>query len=166
MTTETSNHSVYIETSVVSYLSARPARDVVAAAWRAITLDWWENQKPRFGLYTSELTFEESRRGDPVAASRRLAVLEGIPVLPIDERAVEISETVLQSRALPSTAQADALHIGISAAYGMDFLLTWNFRHPANAANRTAIRRACSRLGYTCPEICTPRELYGDEQYV
>ena len=163
---EVSNQTVYIETSVVSYLTARPTRDLMAAAWQKITADWWETQRHRFDLYTSDLTIEEAGKGDPQAASRRLEALDGIPVLPLTGQATGLLVALLESGALPARSQADALHIAVSAAHGVDYLLTWNFRHLANATSRPIIRNVCVQQGYTSPEICSPRELMGDFDYV
>ena len=156
-----SKRAVYIETSVVSYLTARPTGDLLAAAWQKSTVDWWEIRNSRFDLYTPEVTIEEAGRGDLQAAARRLEALDGIAVLPITETVVELAVAFLHCGALPENAQADALHIAVSAAHGVDYLLTWNFRHLANAETRPVIRRVCTAHGCTSPEICTPRELMG-----
>ena len=154
--------SVYIETSIASYLTARPTSELLAAAFQKMTVDWWEIHRRRYLLFTSQVTIEEAGRGDPDAASRRLAALENIPILPVTEGVVELAVGLLELKALPNTAQVDALHIAVSAAHRMDFLLTWNFRHIANATNRSAIREICRSYGYIGPEICTPRELLGE----
>ena len=153
--------TVYIETSVVSYLTARPTANLLAAAWRKITADWWETRRNRFDLYTSDVTIEEAGRGDPEASARRLAALTGIPVLPITETVIELSRTLVREGALPAKALNDALHVAVSAVHGVDFLLTWNFRHLDNAENKPVMRSVCIRYGHRCPEICTPRELMG-----
>ena len=155
------NKTVYIETSVVSYLTARPTSNLLAAAWQKITADWWETHKSGFDVCTSALTIEEAGRGHPQAAARRLEALGGIATLPLTETVIELSTALIHGRALPASAQNDALHISVAAAHGVDYLLTWNFRHLANAETRPIIRSVCARQDYTCPEICTPRELMG-----
>ena len=157
----TTSRTVYIETSVVSYLTARPARDLLAAAWQNITSDWWDTQRVRFNLCTSALTIEEAGRGHPEAAARRLKALDGIPILPMTETVTDLSDALLRRGALPANAQNDALHIGLSAVYGVQYLLTWNFRHLANAESQPVIRSVCAQQGFTSPEICTPAELLG-----
>ena len=164
--TSSSNRTVYIETSVISYLTARPTGDLLAAAWQKATVDWWESQIPRFDLYTPEITIEEAGRGNPQAAARRLEALDGIAVLPITATVVELAVALLRSSALPENAQADALHIAVSATHGVDYLFTWNFRHIANAETRPIIRSVCVAHGCTGPEICTPRELMGGPEDV
>ena len=161
MTTGEDKKTVYIETSVVSYLTARPTSNLIVAAWQETTVDWWDAHRPRFGICTSDLTIEEAGRGDPQAAARRLQALDSIAILPITEAVVELSAALLHGRALPTNAQNDAIHIGVSAVHGVDYLLTWNFRHLANAETRRIIRSVCERQGFTSPEICTPSELIG-----
>ena len=153
--------TVYIETSIVSYLTARPTSDLLAAAWQKTTVDWWDTQRHRFDLYTSDVTVEEAGRGDPEAATRRLEALSGIPILPITEAVGALSKALLQERALPAKALDDSLHIAVSAVHGVDYLLTWNFRHLDNAETKPIIRSVCTIHGYTSPEICTPQELMG-----
>ncbi len=153
--------TVYIETSVISYLTARPTSGLVAAAWTKITVDWWETQRNRFDLYTSDITIEEAGRGDAEAGRRRLAALSGIPILPITEAVVELSKELLHGKALPAKALDDAQHIAISAVHGIDYLLTWNYRHIDNAETKPIMRRVCLLHDHTCPEICTPQELMG-----
>jgi hypothetical protein len=142
--------TVYIETSIVSYLTARPTNDLLAAAWQKATIDWWEAQRTRFDLYTSD-----------DAARRRLEALSGIPLLAITEPVVTLSKALLRDGALPSKAQDDALHMAVSAVHGVDYLLTWNCRHLDNAETKPIMRTVCSLQGHTSPEICTPQELMG-----
>ena len=153
--------TVYIETSVISYLTARPSSDLVAAAWQKVTVDWWESQRHRFELYTSDVVIEEAGRGDNRAVERRLEVLSDLPLLAIDESVLALSETLIKAGALPRKAVGDSLHIGLSAVHGIDYLLTWNYRHIDNAETKPLIRTVCLASGYRCPEICTPQELMG-----
>ena len=151
--------TVYIETSVVSYLTARPTADLLAAAWRTITTEWWETRRSRFDLRTSGVAIDEAGKGDPEAAARRLAALRGIPVLAVTEAVDELSERLVREGAIPARAVNDAVQVAVSAVHGVDFLLTWNFRHLDNAETKPVMRSICARSGYACPEICTPREL-------
>ena len=152
---------VYIETSLVSYLTARPTSDLLAAAWQKTTADWWDTYRSAYNVCTSPLTIEEAGRGDPGAAARRLEALSDIDVLPITDTAIELASSLIREGTLPLGAENDALHIGIAAVHGVDFLLTWNFRHLANAQARPAIRSLCTQQGFASPEICTPSELIG-----
>ena len=153
--------TVYIETSIVSYLTARPTSDLLAAAWQKTTVDWWDTQRSRFDLYTSDVTVEEAGKGNPEAATRRLEALSGIPILSITEAVAALSKALLQGRALPATALDDALHIAVSAVHGVNYLLTWNCRHLDNAETKPIMRSVCTIHGYISPEICTPQELMG-----
>jgi predicted nucleic acid-binding protein len=153
--------SVYIETSIVSYLTARPARDLMAAAWQNATSRWWETQRHRFELFTSQLVLDESKEGHPEAAQRRLDALAGIPHLPIPDAVTELASALLAEGALPQKATDDALHVALCAYHGVDYLLTWNCRHIDNAETKPVVRSVCAAHGYICPEICTPEELMG-----
>ena len=155
--------TVYIETSIVSYLTARPARDMLAAAWQNATSRWWETQRQRFELFTSQLVVEEASQGHAEAASRRLAALSDIPHLTIPAAATELARMLLTEGALPRAATDDALHVAISAYHGIDYLLTWNCRHIDNAETKPLMRSVCAIHSYICPEICTPLELMGGE---
>jgi len=156
-----SPQSVYIETSIVSYLTARPTGDLLAAAWQKTTHDWWDMQRGRFDLYTSDVSIEEAEKGDPGAAARRIETLSKLPLLAITDAVVTLSKTLIKRKALPAVAFNDALHIAVSAVHEMDYLLTWNFRHLDNAETKPIIRAVCIAGGYSTPEICTPQELMG-----
>ncbi len=157
--------STYIETSVVSYLTARATNNLLAAAWQTATAEWWDMHRQRFDLRTSALTIEEAGRGHQEAAARRLEALEGITILPITEAVVSLADVLMHGRTLPTSAQNDAIHIAVSAVHDIDYLLTWNFRHIANAETRPLIRKVCEQQGYVSPEICTPSELMGGSEY-
>ena len=163
---ENPTRTVYIETSVVSYLTARATNNLLAAAWQTATVEWWDQHRSRFELRTSVLTIEEARRGDRDAAARRLRALAGIPSLPITEEAVTLAEGFIRRGALPANAQNDAIHIAVSAVHGVEYLLTWNFRHLANAETRPLVREVCASHGYRLPEICASIELMRGPQDV
>ncbi|MFO1434620.1 MAG: type II toxin-antitoxin system VapC family toxin [Candidatus Competibacteraceae bacterium] len=153
--------TVYIETSIVSYLTARPSSNLLAAAWQKATVDWWDTQRGRFDLYVSATVIEEAKRGDTQAATRRIEALEAIPLLPITEAVVLLARSLIDEGGIPAKALDDALHIAVSAVHGIDYLLTWNCRHIDNAEMKPIIRRICGAKGYPSPEICTPQELMG-----
>jgi hypothetical protein len=150
--------SVYIETTIVSYLVAEPTKDLIQAAHQQATRDWWAT-RDRFELFVSAAVVAEARRGDATAAERRIGALGGIPILTSGPRAGVLVRSLLQSGALPSHARVDAAHVAIAAINGVDFLVTWNLRHLANAAVRGKIDEACRRVGLVPPIICTPEEL-------
>jgi hypothetical protein len=153
---------LYVETSVVSYLTAYPSRDVVVAGQQQVTLEWW-GSRSRFDLYVSDAVIAEASRGDPDAAARRLDVLSGIPLLEATPDAEVLANKILQTATMPPKAAVDAAHVAIATVHGLDFLLTWNCTHIANAANRSKIEKVCRALGYQVPIICTPFELLEEE---
>ena len=151
--------TAYIETSVVSYLTARPSRDMVVAAYQEITREWWRNAPDRFELVASQLVIAEAGSGDPEAAQVRLKVLEVVSLLDATTEAENLAQTLVNLDAVPRQAAEDAAHIAIAVTNGVDFLVTWNFRHIANAAMRSQIEHICRQAGYEPPVICTPNEL-------
>ncbi len=153
---------VYIETTVASYLTARPSRDLVVAAHQEITVEWWADHRPRFDLYISELVLREAGRGDESAAAKRLAELVGIEVLDLDDGARELARLFVVRKLIPEKAVEDAFHVAVATAQGMDFLLTWNCRHIANAEVIERLEAVCLELGYRMPTLCTPEQLMGD----
>jgi hypothetical protein len=153
--------TAYIETSVISYLTARPSPVLLAAAHQQVTREWWDHHRHRFDLHISQLVLDEAARGDPDAAALRLAALEGFAVLEATQSAAELVDMLISDRALPSAARDDAAHVAIAAVHNMDYLVTWNCRHIDNAEAKPLIRSVCAVHGYVCPEICTPEELMG-----
>lgn len=134
---------VYLETSVISYLTSRPSREVIVAAHQLITKDWWEKRRAEFELFASPIVHKEAGKGDADAAARRLEVLEGIPLIELTVPAAAVARDILTQIPLPANAEADALHIGLAVAGGMDYLLTWNCTHIANAALWPKIEAVC-----------------------
>ena len=149
---------VYIETTVVSYLTGWPSRDLIVAAHQQITREWWQG-RTRFDLYVSQIGIREAGGGDPEPAALRLKALEGIQVLELSSEALSLAKQLITEGPLPEKAELDALHIGIAVVNGMDYLLTWNCTHIANAAMRHMIEAVCRSMGYEPPVICTPEEL-------
>jgi predicted nucleic acid-binding protein len=154
---------VYIETSVISYLVARPSRNLLTAAWQELTRQWWDNRRSRFELFTSELVSAEASLGDPDAARRRSEKLRGISDLAVTDSTVALAKKLVDAGALPKEAVDDAMHLAVAAVHGIDYLLTWNCRHLDNAELKPLMRSVCAVAGYRCPEICTPQELMGEQ---
>jgi predicted nucleic acid-binding protein len=150
---------VYIETSIISYLVARPSRDIIVAANQQATQEWWDSRKKEFEIYVSQLVIQESGVGDEGAAADRLEALSNVPLLDIIDEAVQLAEKLIEQKAIPAKASEDALHIALAAVHGMDYLLTWNFKHIANATMRANVELVCRLNGYEPPIICTPLEL-------
>ncbi len=150
---------VYIETTVVSYLTARPNRDVVIAGHQQVTQEWWDTQRQKYELCVSQLVLGEAAAGDSQAAQQRLAVLGPMTVLETTAVALELAKELLQAGALPAKAADDALHVAVAATHAIPYLLTWNCRHLANATLRPMIESVCAAKRFKAPIICTPEEL-------
>ena len=153
---------LYLETTIPSYLTSRPNRDLIIASHQALTREWWVTRKGAFQLYISQLVVDEASAGDPFAAHERLKALQGLPLLDITPEVAELTSGILASGKIPPKAATDAAHIAIAAVHGMDFLVTWNCVHIANAANTKAIAFICREHACECPVICTPEELMGE----
>ncbi len=149
----------YIETTIVSYLTAWASRDVVIAGYQQTTRDWWHDAADRFELVASELVINEASAGDAAAVQDRLTVLESVTLLDATEEAAELAQQLIDARAIPEKAAEDAGHIAIAVTNGIDYLVTWNCRHIANATTRSQIERVCRNAGYEPTIICTPAEL-------
>jgi len=150
---------LYLETTIPSYLVARPSNDLRLAADQQTTREWWETRRGDFDLFVSEAVLREVRRGDPQLAGARLAALRGIPVLPALRAAEGLAERLLCEGIIPAIAADDAAHLGLAAANAMDYLLTWNCRHINNPTLERRIARACAACGLPYPVACTPAEL-------
>jgi predicted nucleic acid-binding protein len=133
----------------------------VCAARQRTTRDWWQNAAGKFALYVSQLVVDECSAGDSSAASERLAVIQALPLLQTSNDVDALSTALIAAKAVPASEPRDAFHIAVSAVHGINYLLTWNFKHIANAALRGRIDRACRDGGFEPPVICTPDELSG-----
>ena len=150
---------VYIETTVVSYLTARPSRDLVIAAHCEITREWWIRRRSEFDLHASQLVLQESSAGDPQMAEKRPEALDSIPLLDITDDATALAEKLIDAGPIPAKAAVDALHIATATVHGVDYLLTWTCKHIANAQMRKSLAVRCRAAGFELPVICTPEEL-------
>jgi hypothetical protein len=151
--------TVYLETTIPSYLTARPSNDLAKAARQAATRLWWDTLRSRCACFVSQLILDEAGRGDLEAARLRLEILDGIPRLDLTDGVLGLAQRLLHRKALPAHALEDALHIAVSAVHRMEYILTWNFRHIANARTMKTIRKVCEEAGHPCSEICTPDQL-------
>ncbi len=150
---------VYIETTVISYLTSRPSRDLRVAAYQQSTQEWWQDRRKAFALYASQLVVQEASRGDSEAAKLRLKKLDEVKLLDATDEALQLAETMIEQNLIPETVAEDAAHIAIATVNAMDYLLTWNFKHIANAIIRGKVEALCRAEGYVPPIICTPEEL-------
>ena len=148
---------VYIETTIPSYLTARPSRDIVQAARQQLTREWWDVERRNYDLCISQIVLDEA-----TAAQRRMAVIDILPLLDLTFEVDGLAETIMQSGLLPASASRDAVHIAVAAVHQVHFLLTWNCRHIANATIFRDLQHVIMSAGYDVPVICTPEELLGD----
>jgi predicted nucleic acid-binding protein len=150
---------IYIETSVISYLTSKPSRDLIIAANQQATQEWWGKNLAKVEVYISQMVVQEVSIGDDDAVSRRLQAIDGFPLLDITPQAVQLAEQLIAEKAIPRQAAEDALHIALATVNGMDYLLTWNFKHIANAVLRSKVEAVCRNHGFEPPIICAPFEL-------
>jgi hypothetical protein len=156
------SETVYIETSILGYLTAQPSRDLVVAANIEITRDWWDTRRNAFQLYSSQAVVKETSQGDTEIASRRLEIIRNIALLDLNQSVLDLAEQFLERSSLPAKADIDAVHIAAATVHGMDYLLTWNCKHIANAQIQRKLAEISLDLGYELPILCTPYELLGD----
>jgi predicted nucleic acid-binding protein len=155
--------TLYIESSIVSYLCQRPSSQVVIAARQLLTHQWWDEKRADYDLVTSQYVLDEASAGDPVPAAERLQLLDGIPLLPLDPEIGVIAQEIMSRAILPPKASIDALHIAAVAHHRIEYLLTWNCRHIANARILPRIHDVLADFGIPIPIICTPEEMVDDE---
>ena len=154
--------TVYIETSIVSHATARPSSDANIATLQTQARDWWRIERPKFDLVTSQLVINEASSGDRAAAADRLKLLAGIPLVPITDEVRQIAAALLSASLMPATAAADALHVAAAAFAGVEYLLTQNCRHIANAHTLPGVYAVLADRGYGGLLICTPAEFLGE----
>ena len=151
--------TVYLETSIIGYLAMRPSRDLLVAANQQMTRDWWDNHRHKYEPVVSRFVIDECAKGDSTAAQERRTFLDQLPRLELPPGVKPLAEALISRVPLPVKATLDALHISAAAINSVEYLLTWNCRHIANAALRRKIDSTCRDLGYEPPLICTPQEL-------
>ena len=154
--------TVYIETSVVSHAIARPSSDPNVSILQQQARDWWSIERPKFTIVTSQLVLDEAALGDPGAAAERLKLLDGIPLISADVRVERIADELIARSLMPKKARLDALHVASAAVGGVQFLLTQNCRHIANAHTLPRVYSTLEELGFPKLLIYTPAEFLGD----
>jgi predicted nucleic acid-binding protein len=153
--------SVYLETTFISYLVARPSRDLLVAAHQQVTQDWWANRRSEFENCVSQVVIDEASAGDPAEVQKRLAIIGGLPALQMTEDVESLTQAIVAAGILPPHALDDAVHVAAAAVHAINYLLTWNCKHLANAQIARRIAVVCEKLGHRMPIICTPEGLMG-----
>ena len=154
--------SVYLETTFISYLVARPSRDVIVAGHQQPTQDWCANRRSQFECSVSQVVIDEASVGDPAEIQKKLAIIGGLPTLAITDEANALTQSIMAAGILPPKVLRDAAHVAVAAVHAIDYLLTWNCKHLANAQIARRIAVVCEKLGRKMPIICTPEELMGE----
>jgi predicted nucleic acid-binding protein len=152
---------VYLETSFISYLASKRSRDLITAGHQQLTQEWWDTRQSDFELYVSQRVIDEASARDEEAAQRRLGFLQGLVLLDLNEEVVRLADVLVRNGPFPPVAAADAVHVAVATVHGIDFLLTWNCRHIANAEIARLAAAICAAEEYEMPKICTPEELMG-----
>ena len=153
---------IYIESTIPSYVVARPARDLLQAARQQLTKDWWDLKREKHELFTSQVVLDEIASGEAAMARQRLELVTQIKLLDLTDEANALTKQILVSGLLPADADRDAAHIALATVHEMDVLLSWNCRHIANAAIQAGLRRLAEKAGFALPVLCTPDELTGE----
>jgi predicted nucleic acid-binding protein len=153
--------SLYLETSFISYLTARTARTIIGSAYQQLSLDWWQTQRHLFDLKCSKLVIDECSQGDSTAVAKRLAVLRGIPLLASNEQVLSLARELLAQKLLPPNSLDDAIHIALAAVHGIEYILTLNFKHIANPMMKDRIGNFLQQQGFLLPHLCGPDNLLG-----
>ena len=156
--------TAYIETTIPSYYTARNARSILQASRQLATREWWDGGCSGFELVTSTETLNEAAEGDPAKAAERIAMLEGLRVLPVTKEAADLARLLVTSGLVPAIAAPDAVHIALASVHRIDFLVTWNFKHIANPHIRERMRAKINDSGLRMPVMCSPEELLNDDE--
>lgn len=155
--------TIYLETTIVGHLVGRIRRDLLIAARQQVTRDWWRDEASKYMVLISQLVLDECSEGDPEAAAERLEVVKNLGLLEVSDEVDALAAALIAGNAVPASEPRDAFHIAISAVNGINYLLTWNFKHIANASLRERIEQVCREAGFDPPVICTPEELMGND---
>jgi hypothetical protein len=157
--------TLYLETTIPSYYTARVSQNLIVAAHQAITMEWWQHEAEKYDIYISQFVLDEAEAGDPDAAQRRLTFLSSFPLLEVTDEVLSLTETIIKTQVFPVKAIRDISHIAVASVHGIEYLLTWNCTHINHATTKEKVRIVCEQEGWTFPIICTPEELM-EEEYV
>ena len=152
---------LYIETTIPSYLVSPPSRDLIVAGHQQTTRVWWDTRRDDFEIFVSQFIIDEASGGDKTEAQKRLNAIETFPQLEVNDDVLRLAEALLSNNIIPKKAATDAAHIAVASVHGMDYLMTWNCAHIANATIFNAVKNICITEGFFFPIICTPEELMG-----
>ena len=151
--------TAYIETTVIGHLVGRILADPIVAGRQTVTRQWWPDAVGQFRFFVSKVVADECAAGDPEAAKERLDVLDSLEFVTVSPAVDELAHKLIEKFAVPKTEPRDAVHISLAAVNGLEYLVSWNFKHIVNPTTRAAIERVCRDAGFVPPMICSPDEL-------
>jgi hypothetical protein len=157
--------TLYLETTIPSYLKARKSRDIIQTARQQITAEWWDKRLDDFDIFLSQIVIDEANEGDPVASAKRMELIKAFPLLEITEEVRDLANVIIVGQIIPEKATRDALHVAVATYHEMSFLLSWNCKHIANAEIIKKLQKTIADEGFELPVICTPEELLERSQY-
>jgi len=155
--------TVYVETTVIGHVAGRIHPDPLIAPRQYFARRWWPELLSQYRVVISQLVIDECSEGDAGAAGERLELLKNLELLDVYEDVQRLADALVAGKAVPESQPRDALHIAIAAFYGVEYLVSWNFRHIVNAAIRSRIEAICREAGFEPPIICTSEELAAEE---
>jgi len=151
--------AVYLETTVLSYLASHPSRDIIVAARQELTRQWWDYSKSAYECFVSQVVLDEISAGNPDYAAKRLSHADGLAVLAINPSCVDLAGKFIDRGLVPKNEIRDVLHIAVAVIWKVDYLLTWNCKHIANAHSLRQLRKFTENHGHEFPHVCTTEEL-------
>ncbi|MCL2411868.1 MAG: type II toxin-antitoxin system VapC family toxin [Treponema sp.] len=157
---ESEKKSVYIETTIPSYATAKPSENIIVAGKQAATRLFWEQGQHEYDFVTGEEVLKECQLGDAEAAERRKTFLIGIPVLPKTQGIIELADVYQSLLKIPEKAKLDCLHLATCVVARVDYLLTWNCAHLGHITY-SKMRTYNDKHGLWTPFLVTPEDLIG-----
>ena len=151
--------SLYLETTVPSYLAGGIAGDLIVAAHIEATKRWWTDERQKYRLFVSAVVNDEIARGNREIAEQRRRLIVTLPLLRVTTAVVQLAGRLFDHLRLPESARPDAFHLALACHYNLDFLLTWNMKHIAGGHVRWTLEKLQRVGGIVIPTICTPEEL-------
>ena len=151
--------SVYIESTVISYLIARPSRDLIVAGHQQLTREWWDFALPKLDPFISQFVINEISLGDPVASKSRIKIASDFPLLEMKPGIASLADQYFRAIRIPEKAKSDAFHLAIAAWHGLDYMVSWNCTHIASGRVRAIVEQINAKNNFATPTICTPEEL-------
>ena len=151
--------TVYIESTIVSYLTAKPSRDLIVAAHQQLTQEWWDLIRPQVDCFISPFVIQEISAGNEEAANKRIEFVRDIPILEINQEIQKLAQTYFDSLDIPEKARLDASHLAVAVWHEVDYLLSWNCKHIVSGRVKKMLENINSQLNIKTPVLCTPEEL-------